>query len=468
MKSHVLLLVTLTRLSSFAFATLLQTVQIARTPNGFNAPPRGWNSFGLQANPETNSDFHFNQEGIISQCDNLAGPLAEAGYTCCSLDSGWSVGGNGDDYGRIIYDDTVFDIPALADHLHSKGLLLGVYVLPGAFVSDESKTILNTNTTIGSVCSGDSGFARCNFDYSQSAVQIWHNSVVDQFSSWGVDFIKLDYVTPGSPDNGGNLPEDSSGSVIAWHKAIQQSGRQMHLGISWKLDRSQEYFSIWEANADTMRTDQDINNGGSSTFVSWGVVQRAIDNYRQYITTVAAYGSTLTIYPDMDSLFVGNPASVSGVTDAERQTIMTHWIGAAASLILGSDLTNLDTLGLNLLTNSDALAVADFTARYPMQPRNPGTGSGDAQQLQAWVAGPDDSGALVVVLANYGPDQGDGGFGTSLAGLQTISATWDDLGISGSFDVFDVWNGKDLSSATASLSAQLDEGESVLYKLTPR
>ncbi|KAI1776954.1 glycoside hydrolase family 27 protein [Hypoxylon cercidicola] len=447
----------------------LQVVQIGTIPNGFTAPPRGWNSFGIQANPATTPGFSFNQTGVTSQCDVLAQntALKGAGYVYCSLDSGWSVGGNGDEYGRIIYDSSIFDIPSLADHLHGEGLLLGIYIVPGAFIADEAKTILGTDVTIGSVCSGDNGLARCNFDYSQPAVQEWHNSVVNQFASWGVDFIKLDYVTPGSPSNGANLPPDSSGEVIAYHRAIAQSGREMRLDISWKLDRSQEYFDIWESNADSMRTDQDINNGGQSTFVTWDTFQRAIENYRQYITTVMQYNTTLTIYPDMDNLFVGNPASVSGVTDNERQTIMTHWIGAAANLILGSDLTNLNNFGLNLLTNANAMAVASFTARHPMQPRNPGTGNNSSQQLQAWIAGPDASGTAVVVITNYGPDQGQGGYGTSLPGMQTVNVSWDDLGISGTFNVRDVWAGEDMGSEDSGLSVQLAEGQSVLYELTP-
>ncbi|KAK6957705.1 hypothetical protein Daesc_000493 [Daldinia eschscholtzii] len=437
-----------------AAGPVLEVVQIETTPNGFTSSPRGWNSFGIQANPNTTPGFSFNQTGVLSQCDVLAKTTAlkDAGYIYCSLDSGWSVGGNGDEFGRIIYDSSIFDIPSLASHLHAEGLLLGVYVVPGAFIADEAKTILGTNVAIGSVCSGDNGLARCNFDYSQPAVQEWHNSVVNQFASWGVDFIKLDFITPGSPANGVNLPPDSSGEVIAYHQAIAQSGRDMRLDISWKLDRSQKYFDIWETNADSMRTDQDINNGGASTFVSWEVVQRAIDNYRQYITTVTAYNTTLTIYPDMDNLFVGNPASVSGVTDDERQTIMTHWLGAGANLIVGSDLTSLDGLGLNLLTNPNAIAIADFTAHYPMQPRNPGSGLANSQQLQAWIAGPDASGAAVVIIANYGPDEGQGGFGTSLSGMQTISVSWDDLGINGTFDVHDVWADKDLGAESSGLS----------------
>lgn len=237
----------------------------------------------------------------------------------------------------------------------------------------------------------------------------------------------------------------------------------MRLDISWKLDRREKYFRIWDANSESMRTDQDINNGGEHTFIRWATVQRAIDNYRQWIVAALPIFDQLSVYPDLDNLYAGNAASITGVSDTQRRTIMTHWIAAGANLITGSDLARVDKLGLELLTNRDALAVADFTAKYPMQPRNPGSGGQAAKQLQAWVAGPDASGRAVVVLANYGPDQGQGGFGgNGLKGKQKLSVSWSDLGISSSRKVKNVWTGKDLGIQKDGLTFTLDEGESVL------
>lgn len=166
-----------------ATAPPLKIMAYTTTSGGFHGPARGWNSFGLQAN-DVGANFTFDQEHVMAQCDLMASQLGSAGYDYCSLDSGWSVGGNGDDYGRIIYDAPKWDIPKLADHLHAKGLKLGVYVVPGAFIADLDKTILGTNTKIRDVCSGDEGLVRCIFDYSRPEVQTWHNSVVAQFASW--------------------------------------------------------------------------------------------------------------------------------------------------------------------------------------------------------------------------------------------------------------------------------------------
>lgn len=108
--------------------------------------------------------------------------------------------------------------------------------------------------------------------------------------------------------------------------------------------------------------------------------------------------------------------------------------------------------------------VANFTARYPMQPRNPGTGKNWSQQLQAWIAGPDDAGDAVVVLANYGPDQGAGGFNTSLEGTQNVTASWADLGISSLYHVRNVWESEDVGTFDSQISAQLGEGKSQLLR----
>lgn len=218
-----------------------------------------------------------------------------------------------------------------------------------------------------------------------------------------------------------------------------------------------------------MRTDQDINNSDEKVFIDWAQVQRAIENYRDFISRIvdASKVPVTTIYPDMDNLFVGNEEAVTGVSDAMRETIATHWIGAAANLITGSDMTKVDPLGLRLLTHQAAQDAARFTARFPMQPRNPLTGRNDSKQLQAWIAGPDESGSNLVVLANYGPDQGQGGYGSKLEGRQHIQVTWSDLGISGSFNVWNIWTGDDLGSSSTEVSATLDAGESRLLRLEP-
>ena len=303
--------------------------------------------------------------------------------------------------------------------------------------------------------------------------------------------IKMDFMTPGSPDAGETLPANNSLAAVAYHKAIQQSGRNIRLDLSWKLDRnSVADFEIWRNNADSIRTDQDINNSGTGTFTSFGTVQRAIEQYRSFINQQEEDPTRQTVpimvHPDMDNMYTGNAASLTGLTNQERYTVAIHWFGAGANQITASDLTQLDTLGTELLYDSETLSVAAFTANFPMQPKNPfGTaqpGSQASEQLQAWIAGPDANNEnAVVVLANYGPDQGSGGFGTSLQGTQLVNISLSLLGIAnGQSNGAPGWNVRrvlggggqggsdhaDLGVTSTFLASNLGPGESALYKLT--
>ncbi|KUJ08321.1 glycoside hydrolase family 27 protein [Mollisia scopiformis] len=454
--------------------------------NGFTAPPRGWNSFGLQA-LGTNS-LALNQMNVQTQCDLLN---ATAGYTLCSIDSGWS-GNGGDPFGRLVPDPSSFpDLAGLADELHAQGKLLGVYILPGAFSSDADVTVEGTDIQLGTLfdTSQPSYNLRQTFDFSKDGVQQWHNSVINNFAAIGVDMIKMDYMTPGSPDAGESLPANNSLAAVAYHNAIAQSGRQMPLDLSWKLDRDNlGDWLTWKNNADSLRTDQDINNSGQPTLVSFATVQRAIENYRIFINQQeedpTRQGLPIKIHPDMDNMYTGNAAALTGVSDVERYTIAIHWVGAGANLITGSDLTQIDTLGQELLYDPELLSIADFTANFPMQPKNPiGSsipGSQASVQLQAWIAGPNnDNQNAVVVLANYGPDQGQGGFGTSLEGTQLVNISLADLGIAaGQPNGATAWSVRrvlggggqggpdhtDLGTTSTFIASELGPGESVLYK----
>jgi alpha-galactosidase len=48
----------------------------------------------------------------------------------------------------------------------------------------------------------------------------------------------MDFMTLGSPAAGENLPANNSLAAVAYYKAIQQSGRDIRLDLSWKLDRN--------------------------------------------------------------------------------------------------------------------------------------------------------------------------------------------------------------------------------------
>jgi alpha-galactosidase len=452
----------------------LKILKTATTVNGFKSSGRGWNTYGIQALENGSSvvpsftasvGLDYTQQFVQTQCSVLAqDEFKEAGYDLCSLDSGWQAFEAVDEYGRIIYNDTRFNLPELASWLHERDLKLGVYIIPGVPCVAQNKTIKGTNIKVSDVWNGNFDEIFCDWDFTKDGVQQWHDSVVEQWASWGVDMIKLDFITPGSPQNGANLVCDNSPAVEMYLNAIKKSGRQMRFDLSWKLCRNETWLPIWSDLAESMRTDQDLDNYGTNTLMAWSVGQRAIDNYRQYISLQAQRNVPITIYPDMDNLFTVNGENLTGVNDLKRTTVMNHWLGAAANLIIGGDMTQIDQLGYKLITSKESIAAATFFAQYPMQPRNPGTGDNVASQLQAWIGGPSGDEAYVLI-ANYGPDEGQGGFGSQLAGVQNVTVSLNDLGIAGQSWVFtNIWEGNS-TTVSKSYTTWLDEGASQLLHL---
>lgn len=322
-----------------------------------------------------------------------------------------------------------------------------------------------------------------------------------------------DYITPGSPDNDSNLPADNSGTVKAYHQAIKNNNAEgkLRLDISWKLDRSDPYWGIWQSSADSLRLDQDINNSGgdATSLTSWQTVLRTINYYREFIneqTQQSRQNKPIMIRPDMDNMYVGNAQPIGGLSNVQRYTMAMHWVGAGANLIVGSDETRRDDLGYMLLTDNEVYGkdgVANFTQQYPMQPRNPsgwGTAGGNAaMQAQAWIAGqsnksgvacgaellisragPSPNGTAVVILSNYGPDpcyqQDCATYNLNWGGIHLVSINLNDLGlgsISNTWNVNRVWGGggsggSDHSTYTITdkVESMLGPGESVMYVLS--
>lgn len=237
-----------------------------------------------------------------------------------------------------------------------------------------------------------------------------------------------------------------------WHDAIEKTGRKITLAISWNLDKSRPYFDIWRANSDSVRVDQDIQTYSYTPFTSWSNVIRTLQHYLEWINAAVANYDTIGTHPNLDTMFVLNSGNLSGLSSDQRKSVFLHWIGSSAELNLGDDLEKPDLQGLDLLNDRDALSAADFTANYPMQPRNPGSGENLWTSQNAWIAGPSSDGEFIVVLANYDTD-----------GTADVKVSFRDLGVSGSYTCFDVL-GKSTTDTGCSLAAQLNGGQSVMYR----
>ncbi|KAI1410421.1 hypothetical protein F5Y13DRAFT_74030 [Hypoxylon sp. FL1857] len=220
-----------------------------------------------------------------------------------------------------------------------------------------------------------------------------------------------DYLS-GSKDN--VKPANNSGDVACMHNAIMKYAPGMELDISWRLEKEEPFWDLWQHNADMIRVDRDINCGTDP--VTWGPTQRTTEQYRVFINQQALdptrRNKPIIIRPDMDNLVVAAPSkssSWSGYSTIERYAQTILWTCAGANLMNGCDMTKVNDLSKKLLTDPEVLDVAAFTADYPMVPQNPSNntepGWPNAFQLQAWIAGPNDAGTAVVVLSNLGLDE---------------------------------------------------------------
>lgn len=425
---------------------LISPFQVAGQVNGVGQRPYlGWSSFSEQT---INSSF-LTQANMAAQSDALASSGIQAhGFNYINIDSGWM--GSFDGYGRPIPNTTTFpDIKALVDHIHQNGQKAGIYWIPGveqpAVVANYP--ILGTPYHIQDILvvpyTAGNGFGgpgtspfHYKIDFTKPGAQEYMNSVVALFASWGIDFIKLDGVTPGSDSY--SLAINNQPDVEAWSKAIALSGRSIWFTISWALD--QDYLSTWQQYANARRIDQDVEcEGNCGTLTDW---PRIYERFRDLPGWENAASPSLG-WNDMDSLDIGD-GTLDGLSNTEKQSALTLWALANAPIYLGGDLTKIDAFGKQLVTNDEVLAVnqSGKTARQVLD--------GD---VEVWVT--------------------DLGNGTYYLGLFNMNATvtnvnlpWRLLGLANVLQVRDLWQHADLPAQPSGLSTVLMGHGAQLFKVT--
>ena len=415
-------------------------------------PYMGWSSWSLEStnypgvNP-TGGGSWLTEAHVEQQADVLASKLKPHGYDYVNVDAGWA--GGFDAYGRPIPNATTFPdgMKGLGSYVHAKGLKFGAYLAVGLYIDAYN----NGNTPIYGApgCTTKdivypdlrktSGWDNVSYqmDWSNPCSQKYIDSVADELADWGVDFLKVDGVGPGS--NQGDAAHDNIPDVQAWHTALQNTGRPIQLTLSWSLSHTQA--AVWKQNSNGWRVDTDVECY-CDTLVTWNnSVKERWNDVVQWIPD-AGPGH----WNNLDSLDVGVGA-MDGITDTERQSYATLWAIESAPLFSGDDLTKLDPYGLSLLTNDDVIAVD--------QAGNPAKPVSQATDQQVWYARNAD-GSYTVALFNLGASASD------------VTADFSDLGISGQASVRDLWSHKNLGSVSGSLTENLPSHGSRLFTFTPK
>ena len=414
--------------------------------NGLGKTPyMGWSSWSLEATkyPGYGGMTWLTAEHVKAQSDVLHRLLQKHGYTYVNMDSGWQ--GDYDGFGRPIPDVKKFPggIADVARSVHRNGQKLGIYWIPGinGALYDRNPPILGTPYHVQDIVFQPArvatgwGFGH-KIDYSRPGAQAYINSVAALFASWGVDFLKLDGVTPGSDRN--DLSIDARPDVAAWAAALKSTARPIWLELSWNLDH--DYADVWRQYANGRRINDDVETYGP-TLTGWSPVDLRFDKAALWAQDAGLSKG----WNDLDSLDIGN-GEMDGLTDDERQTYMTLWAIACAPLYTGDDLTKLDAAGLRLLTNDEVIAVDQ--AGRPASPVTTGP-------QQVWHSRRTD-GSQIVALFNLN--------GQAAA---TVTALWSDLGLSGPANVSDLWSHTDLGRFTDRYSAMLPPHGSRLLRMMP-
>lgn len=416
-------------------------------------PYMGWSSWSLEStnypgvNPTGGASW-LTEQHVLQQTNVLAAKLKQYGYDYINIDAGWTNGtSNFDSYGRPIANPTTFPdgIAYIARYVHAKGLKLGLYqavgLWPGAYNNGNTPIYGAPGCYTRDIVDPDlrltSGWnITYKINYANPCAQAYINSIANEFASWGVDFLKLDGVGPGS--NQGDANHDNTTDVAAWSTALKATGRPITFVLSWSLSHSDA--STWEQNSNGWRIDTDVECY-CNTLVTWNnSVKERWDDVVQWIPD-AGPGH----WNNLDSLDVGN-GTMDGLTDAERQSYMTLWAIEAAPLFSGDDLTQLDSYGLSLLTNREVIAVDQ--AGNPAKPVNQNSNQ------QVWYAKNSD-GSYTVALFNLD------------SASASVVANWSDLGITGKASVRDLWSQRNLGSITGSFGATLPAHGSRLLRITP-
>lgn len=373
-------------------------------------PPMGWNSW---------NKFGCNvSEALIRQTADamVASGMRDAGYRYIVIDDCWQVAR--DSMGFIFADPERFPsgMKALADYVHSKGLLFGLYSCAG------DKT-----------CGGRPGGR--GHEYQDALT----------YAKWGVDYLKYDWC------NTEGL--NAVGSYTTMRNALYASGRPIVFSIcEWGDNKPWEWAGnvghLWRTTGDISAVfDGEVNHG---TWSSWGVMK--IAEMRKNIRQFAGPGH----WNDPDMLEVGNGMSVS-----EDRAHFSLWCMMAAPLMAGNDLSAMSQASHDILCNKEVIAIDQDSLGVQ------GYLLSSNDSVEVWVK-PLIAGNWAVCFLNRSlvPKKIDyawSGITTSdTVSQRTLNTTHT------AYAVRDLWAKKDLGTTAKAVAATLPSHDVLLFRLTPR
>ncbi len=252
------------------------------------------------------------------------------------------------------------------------------------------------------------------------------------YAKWGVDYLKYDWC---STDG-----QTTKESYTLMHDALVLAGRPIVFSLC-EWGNSKPW--TWAANVGHLwRTTTDIKDIWEGKMRGNGAGVVTIADMQVDLADSAGPGH----WNDPDMLEVGN----GGMTDVEYRSHFSLWCIMAAPLIAGNDVAAMKPATHDILTNKEVIAVdQDALGKQGKRIRH--------ENDQDVFVKPLEGGGVAVLLLNRG------------AATQTISVTWEQLGLAGdaALNGRDLWEHQDLGTLAAQFSAPVASHGVAMITLKP-
>lgn len=323
-------------------------------------PPMGWNSWDCYGAGVT-------EEIVRKNAEYMAKHLKKFGYEYIVVDIQWYQPTAKthdyepfadlciDEYSRLMPAENKFPSSAggkgfapLAEYIHSLGLKFGIHIMrgiPRQAVHNNLKILGSGKTArqiakTNSICAWNSDMY--GVDPEKEGAKEYYDSIFSLYASWGVDFIKCDDICR-------ELPHEET-EMIMISEAVRNCGREMVLSFSpgpALLEKAELYKQV----CNMWRITDDF-------WDEWRLLYNMFERCEKW-----SVHSSAGHWGDADMLPVGailqdyDENNRTKFTLSEQKTMMTLWSIFRSPLIIGGELTKLDTETLSVLTNEGILEM---------------------------------------------------------------------------------------------------------------
>ena len=378
-------------------------------------PPMGWNSWYAYSTGNTAELTRAAADALVKH------GLAAKGFMYVNLDDGWQGGRTAS--GQIMPTEKFGNMQALIAHVHELGLRFGIYSSPGP-----------------QTCAHHTGS--------------WGHELLDaqSYARWGVDFLKYDWCSytrevPRHPDL-----QQYIKPYAVMRRALDSVDRDIFFSL---CQYGLAHVWTWGAKAPVFgnqwRTSGDIID-------TWAAISRNGFDAQRQLYPYAGPGH----WNDPCMLMLGYGKYWSGalrptrLTPHEQLLQVTLWSMLAAPMVLSCDLDKLDKFTIDLVTNTEIIAVDQDELGMQGQCVDRQAGGMEIWARPLW------DGTVAVALFNRGPKAQTGHI-----------ASWDMLDpvlprgartLRGSQQVRDLWKRKTLGSM-ARISMPVPSHSAVMLKI---